>query len=196
MKKALRWMLQMLEYVISPLFALYFRYLEVHVFRAIGRACLYPVKAAPGSVRFHGRVWVSVPEKLLLGEYVRIGRGSFLNCEGGIAVGRNTQISRNVVVYSSGHNYEVAAIPYDDTYVLRPVEIGEHVWIGMNVCILPGVKIGDGAIIGMGSVISKDVPAGAIVVGSTQRFIRYRDLDTFHALDLSGEWFAKKWPDA
>lgn len=56
----------------------------------------------------------------------------------------------------------------------RPVEIGNDVWIGANVIILPGVKIGNGAIIAAGAVVSKDVPAYSIVGGVPAKIIKYR----------------------
>ena len=57
----------------------------------------------------------------------------------------------------------------------HPVNIGNDVWIGARVTILPGVKIGNGAIIGAGSVVTKDVPDFAIVGGNPARVIKYRN---------------------
>ncbi len=58
--------------------------------------------------------------------------------------------------------------------VLRPVTIGNDVWIGVRVIILGGVKIGNGAVIGAGSVVTRDVPPYAVVAGAPARLIRYR----------------------
>jgi acetyltransferase-like isoleucine patch superfamily enzyme len=65
----------------------------------------------------------------------------------------------------------------------------------MNVLILPGVTIGDGAVIGMGTVVSKNVKSGEIVVDAGQRNIKKRDLENFNQLDEQGQHFASLWPD-
>jgi acetyltransferase-like isoleucine patch superfamily enzyme len=62
------------------------------------------------------------------------------------------------------------------------VTIGKNVWIGMDVKIIPGVTIGDGAVIGLGTVVSEDVPFGAVVGLPKQRIIKNRDKD--HYADL------------
>jgi len=55
-----------------------------------------------------------------------------------------------------------------------PVQIGSDVWIGANCTILGGVQIGDGAVVGAGSIVNKDIPAYAIAVGNPARVIKYR----------------------
>lgn len=68
-----------------------------------------------------------------------------------------------------GPNVVVSSLPLDAEGIVAntaaPVEIGKQVWVGANAVILPGVKIGDGAIVGAGSVVAQDVPAGAMVAG-------------------------------
>lgn len=128
-------------------------------------------------------------EQLILGDYVNIGENAHLFCKGGLKIGNNTQISRNVIIYTANHNIESSYIPYDASYIEKPVEIGESVWIGINVMITPGVKIGDGAVIGMGTVISKNVPAGAIVVGAEQRIVKYRNMNKFDYNNKLKNWY-------
>ena len=83
-----------------------------------------------------------------------------------------------------------AQIPYDPS---KKTEIGSDVWIGEGVCILSGVKIGDGAIIGAHAVVTHDIPAYAIVAGCPARVIRYRfDEQTVAAL-LQMKWW--EWSD-
>ena len=119
------------------------------------------------------------PNNLRIGDYVRIGEGCFLFCKGGLDIGSNTQISRNVCIYTANHNTNGRMIPYDNSYIEKPVRIGKSVWIGMNVCITPGSKIEDGAIIGMGTTVSGYIPKGAIVVGTPCRIVGYRDMEEF-----------------
>jgi acetyltransferase-like isoleucine patch superfamily enzyme len=59
--------------------------------------------------------------------------------------------------------------------------------------ITPGVKIGDGAVIGMGTIVSKDIPNGAIVVGSQQRIIKYRNMEEFNKKNDLKHWYGSKY---
>lgn len=54
----------------------------------------------------------------------------------------------------------------------RPISIGNNIWIGADVCVLPGVTIGDNCVIGAGSVVNKNIPAGSLAVGNPCRVIR------------------------
>lgn len=115
------------------------------------------------------------PDQIEIGDYCGIGEGAYFHATGGLKIGGNVQISRNVTIYTTSHNFHSDSyIPYDNTECYSSVIIGNNVWIGRNVCILPGVTIGDNAIIGMAAVITKDVPERAIVVGHN-RIIDYRD---------------------
>ena len=113
----------------------------------------------------------------------------------GLKIGSNTQISRNVTIYTANHRTSGNGIPYDDKYDFRPVNIGKSVWVGMNVSITPGSTIGDGAIIGMGTVVSGVVPKGAVVVNQKNRVVGYRDMDKFDELDEDQKYFGKLWPE-
>lgn len=112
---------------------------------------------------------------LVLGDHVSIGRDFFIRAAGGVHIGSHTHISRNVNIHTVNHNVGGKLLPYDRDDIIKPVTIGRYVWIGMNCNILPGVHIGDGAIIGMGTTISKDVEAGSIVVGAPSRVVGERD---------------------
>jgi acetyltransferase-like isoleucine patch superfamily enzyme len=133
-------------------------------------------------VSINGKIFISHPKMLILGNNVHLGNNAFLYTDGGLTIGDNTHISRNVVVYTSNHRYTGQALPYDDKRIYKPVHIGKNVWIGMNALIIPGVSIGDGAIIGMGSVVSKNVENGCIVGSSPQKSLKKRDLIHFQQL--------------
>ncbi len=60
----------------------------------------------------------------------------------------------------------------DKLEAARPITIGNNVWLGGGVIVLPGVSIGDDSVIGAGSVVTKDVPAGVVTVGSPARVVR------------------------
>jgi maltose O-acetyltransferase len=102
---------------------------------------------------------------------IRLGAGAFLNFNCvildvvSITIGANTQIGPAVQIYAADHPRD-AAQRRDGLEFGRPVSIGSNVWIGGGAIILPGVTIGDDAIVGAGSVVTRDVPAGATVVGN------------------------------
>lgn len=84
-----------------------------------------------------------------------------------ISVGRNTVIGYNTTILA--HEYLIKE------YRLGDVEIGSEVMIGANTTILPGIQIGDGAIVSAGTLVHKDVPAGAFVGGNPMRIIYTKD---------------------
>jgi acetyltransferase-like isoleucine patch superfamily enzyme len=108
---------------------------------------------------------------------------TFIECSGGITIGRYFHPARGLTIFTSNHNYRAGRkLPYDEVDLLEPVVIGDFVWCGANVTIVPGVKIGDGAIIGAGSVVASDVPALAIVGGAPAKVIGARDADDYQRL--------------
>lgn len=140
-----------------------------------------------GGVKFNGEIFISHPLMTIIGKNVHIGNNSFFFTKGGLTIGDNTHISRNVTIYTASHNYEGKQLPYDNTHIEKSVYIAENVWIGMNVSIVPGVTIGEGAIIGMGAVITKDVKPLEIVGTNRQRVLkcredkRYKDLNSVNS---------------
>ena len=109
------------------------------------------------------------------GKNIKLGKNVFINSccrfqdQGGITIGNNVLI---------GHNTTIATLNHDINPKKRgnltpsSVIIGDDVWIGADCTILPGVKIGDGAIVGAGSVVTKDVPANHIAFGNPARIIK------------------------
>ena len=89
----------------------------------------------------------------------------------------NVMFASNVFINDAAHGYVSANSPYKDQPLFRiaPVRIGQGCWIGQNVVILPGVKIGELSIVGANSVVTHDVPARCIVAGAPARVIRRWD---------------------
>ena len=114
---------------------------------------------------------------------------TYIECSGGVKIGRYFHVGRGLTIFSTNHNYTSdQSIPYDATEVVKPVEIEDCVWIGANVSIVPGVRIGEVAIVGMGAVVTRDVPAGAIVGGNPAQVLGYRDMDTYQRLKNEGKF--------
>ena len=133
-----------------------------------------------------------------IGEQVFIGRNTIIYCQNGdISIGDNSNIGSNSQIFSSGKctigaNVLIAAYVYivggghnfddDSTPVIgqeriaKGIDIGDGVWIGAGVKILDGVSVGHDAILAAGSVVTQDVPAGAIVGGIPAKVLRQRDL--------------------
>lgn len=108
---------------------------------------------------------------------IALGKNVFINSnckfqdQGGITIGDNVLIGHNVVIATINHDLNPKKRA--DMYP-KPVKIGNNVWIGSNVVILGGVTIEDGAVIGAGSIVTKDVPKNAVAFGSpckVQRFV-------------------------
>ena len=123
--------------------------------------------------------------KLEIGENVHIGDNAYFNTNGGLKIGNNTHISRNVTIYTCSHDYESDILPYNSDFILKEVLIGENVWIGMNVSIAPGTIIGEGAIIGIGSVISGYIEPLSIVGSPKCRVLKKRNEN--HYFSVKGE---------
>lgn len=123
-------------------------------------------------------------ENIYISDYVHIGPGCSFDGAGGIRIGKGTIFAPGVVIYSRTHNFDLnlTALPFDNKVIIGEVDIGKYVWIGAKVIILPGVKIGDGAVIGAGAVVSRDVPKGAVVAGNPAKILKYRNLEAFDCL--------------
>lgn len=111
---------------------------------------------------------------------ISIGAGVFLNFNCvildvvAVSIGDRTQIGPGVQILTADHPRD----PADRLAGLefgRPITIGQNVWVGGAAVILPGLRIGDDAIIGAGAVVTRDVPSGATVVGNPARPVSGRD---------------------
>ena len=129
------------------------------------------------------------------GHHVHFGSGIYANFnltvvdDGHIYVGDQVMFGPNVTVITAAHpvNPELRKKAYQFN---RDVHIGENVWIGSNVTILPGVHIGENSVIGAGSIVTKDVPANVVAVGNPCRVLRHiseRD-DMYYYKDAKLDW--------
>lgn len=117
-----------------------------------------------------------------IGAYSSIGRNtSIINCR----MGKFCSISWNVTVGATAHNFNhlsTHSFPYIEQFgfakgnkrIVQEVKLGHDVWIGANAIIMPGLTVGNGAIIGAGAVVTKDIPPYAICAGVPAKIIKFR----------------------
>ena len=123
---------------------------------------------------------VNIERNSFFGPLLKIGdnSGIGIDCEvyGPVEIGSDVMMGPEVVIYTKGHRHDrvdVTMIEQGDDET-RPVKIGNDVWIGRRVMIMPGVSIGNGCIIGAGAVVTKDVPDYSIVGGIPAKVLRMR----------------------
>ncbi|MBI3945606.1 MAG: acyltransferase [Armatimonadetes bacterium] len=107
---------------------------------------------------------------IAIGAHSTIGRRTYLDGRAGLAIGDCVSISPDVQIITAQHDMDDP----DFADVLAPVVIEDYVWIGTRAMILPGVRIGRGAVVAAGAVVTRDVPPLAVVAGVPARRIRER----------------------
>jgi maltose O-acetyltransferase len=111
------------------------------------------------------------------GYQIRIGTRSFVNFGlvaldvGRITIGDDVQIGPNVQLLTPTHPLD-PQLRRDKWEAAEPIAIGDNVWLGGGVIVLPGVTIGENTVVGAGSVVTKDLPANVVAVGNPARVIR------------------------
>ena len=133
-------------------------------------------------------------DRMSFGSHIYIGPKAFFVAEGGILIDDNVIVGPMVTIHSSNHNYRHSStmLPYDGTTQMRLVHIKSNTWIGSNVCICPGATIGCGVVIGMGSVVSGDIPDLAICAGNPAKIIGYRDREQYDYLLSQKAFYLQK----
>ena len=119
----------------------------------------------------------SVPSAIRIGRNTYIGENNNLRAaDGVIEIGDNCLISQGVTIVTSNHQMAKEKLIVEQPWVSRhaKVVVEDDVWVGANSVILPDVTIHEGAVVAAGSVVTKDVPAYAVVGGSPARILKYR----------------------
>lgn len=166
-------------------------------FGAMGKNCTIslPFKSSNTKDIFLGnRVWINAGAwidcfteyagqqwhpKLEIGDDTGIGYRSHIMVIGHMKIGKKVMIANNVYISDNLHGFENIDVPI----VAQPlkhatVEIEDDVWLGENVCVLPGVTIGRHSVIGANSVVTKDIPPYSVAVGSPAKVIKQYNHDS------------------
>ena len=120
---------------------------------------------------------IEAPLRCDYGYNLRLGRNFYANYNftvldcAPVIIGDNVFVAPNVVLATAGHPLEAGPRVAGWEFA-RPIVIGDNAWLGAGVLVLPGVRIGAGAVIGAGSVVTRDVPAGVVAVGNPCRVLR------------------------
>lgn len=140
--------------------------------------------------------FISHKNRLIIKNNVQIHGNTLLHCQGGLYIGNNVGIATGSILLATDHIYrDGSAIPFGPNMEAKPIYINDNVWIGAHVCILPGNEIGEGAIIGTGSVVTKDIPPLAVVLGNPARVIGYRNRDEYEKCKSESRFVRRRYFD-
>lgn len=169
---------------------------------------VFAIKKYPHHINGHNNAWTrEIYKKCKCGKNLWCGgptrltkhceladNVSFNGCEvhgdGRVFFGKYFHSGVQLLIITRNHNYDTGQhIPYSpDDYIRKDVIIGDFVWVGSRVTILPGTKIGEGAIIQAGAVVHGEIPPCAIVGGNPAKVFMYRDKEHFYKLKEQGKF--------
>lgn len=117
------------------------------------------------------------------GDHLTLARNAYIDCTGNLEIGDNVIISAGAEIHTHEHPVEIGwTSPGSKETILKTLKIGSGAWIGSKAIILPGVSyIGENAVIGAGSVVTKDVEKNCVVAGNPARVIRMLEEEEPHS---------------
>ncbi len=145
---------------------------------------LYGVKIGKGSTIHTGAVFYN-PKNIVIGEDTIVGEKAVLDGRDKLIIGNHVDIASEVMIYNGEHDINSESFKP----VFGPVEINDYVFIGPRAIILPNVKIGTGAVIGAGAVVTKDVDKMSIVGGVPAKEIGKREVKNLNYRLGRAAWF-------
>jgi maltose O-acetyltransferase len=133
--------------------------------KAVGEGCYYLDQI----------VWLN-GEHIELGDKVGFNFGCYVNGYGGLIVGDRTVFGPYTMIHTANHRMEVDRPIVEQGWEEGgpPLRIGADCWIGMGVCLLPGVQIGEGCVVGAGAVVTGDLDAWTVAAGNPAKPVRSR----------------------
>jgi serine acetyltransferase len=126
---------------------------------------------------FHSNVWILLTKpqpKVRIGGWVHIGRDTIIAAKNRIEIGDYTVIAPRCYFVDHEHGFASSDVILNQQSVLKEIHVGRDCYFGANTVVTAGVRIGDGAIIGAGSVVTRDIPEYEVWAGSPARFVKKR----------------------
>ena len=155
-----------------------FHNLRLALYRALG------LTVGPHSLIFRN-VDTEDLKKIEIGDHTIVGWYCYLDGRGGLRIGDHVNISSYVLLITGTHDAQDPAFPA----VFKPIQIGNRAWLATRSMVLPGVTIGEGAVVAAGAVVTRDVPPYTIVGGVPARPIGTRSPNLHYEFDSSPCWF-------
>lgn len=134
----------------------------------------------------HRGLRLSAKGRLSIGAYTVLNRDCFLDNRMGICIGNSVSIAHGCRIYTLGHDIQTP----DFALKGAPVHIEDHAVLFAHVMVMPGVTIGKGAVVYAGAVVSRDVPAFAVVAGNPARVVGARSREACHYKLNFDKWLA------
>ena len=153
-----------------------------------------PRSTAPGGRFWRAlRLWCARPLLLSCGSHVNVERGATFASgqvsigdhsgigvdaylQGPVAIGKHVMMAPQVVIFTANHIFASRTVPMrlQGSTEARPVVIEDDVWLGQRCMVMPGLRIGRGAVVAAGAIVTKDVPQFAVVAGNPARVVGER----------------------
>lgn len=143
-------------------------------------------KLSLGVLVHHG-FWVQSPSNLAVGSNSVIGDHAILDARGGLRIGSRVCLSSWVAIWTGQHDWQSIDFAYD----AAPVSIGDYAWLSFRSVILPGVCVGEGAVVAAGAVVTKDVPPYSLVAGVPAKVIGERPRNLRYPLGYGDRNFTR-----
>lgn len=142
--------------------------LRSYIYRWAGFKGIHPKVYIAGKLDLNGDG--DIYGRLHIGELTTINTPSYIELNSDVRIGKRVGLGHHLVIITSNHELGPAAKRMSKL-TSSPITIGDGVWIGARVTVLPGVSIGPGAFVMTGALVSKDVPANAKVAGNPARLV-------------------------
>lgn len=114
--------------------------------------------------------------RIIINERSRLGSYTFIYGDGGVEIGKDSLIANHVELISGNHKFRDASqLIRLQGGEIKKISIGNDVWLGAYVIVLPGVTVGDGAVVGAGSVVTRDIPSYSIAIGVPAKVVGKRE---------------------